>query len=324
MKTPSGPLRFFPAAAAAIIKAFIPVGVILAITTNTVASASVVEIHSEEPRAKPEARKFLRIATWHLESFPAGHRGGTGEHADWHTAAAAHLINRMEPDILAVQGVRDMDALRTLNRNLGRRSFPRLALAPSSPQVAGPQSGRHAFLARHPESETWTVSVSDTPGIHWLAAKFPSPAGELVIYQISLDAESPHTARAGVLEALRADLHVRGIDPYRDRILVVGGFGADIFAKGYESDPTLPTMRSTGFEHTFDVLRRSANITLPSVGGDSAPATMDYIWMSAAWGRPLPAAVVLQEGAPDQPNARGGDRPGWASRHFPLYVDIAL
>lgn len=315
------------------------------------------DIHAEEPRLekpfthhieKPldlDQKKFLRVATWNIEWFPAGMRQGAQENVQWQTAAVATLIKEIKPDILLTQETRNLSALISLNNNLGSDSFNHLASSWFSDEnkeslLNNKIQQQVGFLSLLPWTDIWEVDFStlpskDRPARGWLAASFEVGSLKFVIYNGHLksnfgaanpeDRASNYAKRLNAILELKRDLERRNLDPYRDKILICGDFNTDFFAKEFQDEATFPELQRMGFTHSFGYHERQDRITLPARVGEPYPdGTFDYIWVSSGWGEFTPSAKILQKGASKRKEVFGGDEPRLASDHYPVYIDIPL
>lgn len=314
-------------------------------------------ILAEEPRLeKPfthhlqktvdlEQKKFLRVATWNIEWFPAGMRQDALENVQWQTAAVATLIKEIKPDILLTQETRNLGALISLNNNLGSDSFNHLASSwfndeNKESQLNNKIQQQVGFLSLVPWTDIWEVDFStlpskDRPARGWLAARFEVGTLKFVVYNGHLksnfgaanleDRASNYAKRLAAIHELKKDLERQNLDPYRDKILICGDLNTDFFAKEFEDEKTLSELQNMGFTHTFGYHERENRITLPARAGEPYPdGTFDYIWVSSGWGKFAPSAQVLQKGASKRKEVFGGDEPRLASDHYPVYIDIPL
>lgn len=290
-------------------------------------------------------RNFIRIATWKIEWFPAGLRHGADENAQLQTAATAALIREFDPDILVTQETRNLRALVLLNNNLGSRGYSRLAsswyygenLEQNLNDKIQQQCG---ILSRFPWSEIWELDfapfkTANPPVRGWLAARFNIKGRQFVLYNAFLKSntgvDNAETLKANAasreasIRELKRDLDRLNLDPYRDRIIVLGDFNTDYFDSRFQGENTFGKLASMGFQHTWGAESRQNIITYPAAAGDARPDEVyDYIWLSSACGDPAPQAKVLAKGASKRKGVFGGDEPGLASDHYPVWVDIPL
>lgn len=303
-----------------------------------------VEIRRGGPPPRPETT--LRIASWNIEWYPAGMRSGAEEPAHLQTAAVAALINEIQPDILAAQEIRNLPALEKLNRNLGLWPFSHLAVswfhnanAAGAPDPAKIEQ-QCAILSRHPWTEVWEVDFGPLkarprPPRGWLAAQFRIRGATFTLYNGHLKsdygADTPEkyaanrAQRAAAIRFLAADLERRGLDPYRDRIILAGDFNADIATANRAEETIFDDLERLGFRSALQPARRADAITLPAREGvpEVPDLTLDYIFLSSAWGE-LPPVQILARGASKKKDVFGGDGPGLASDHYPIFIDVEI
>lgn len=298
------------------------------------------------PRSALEERPFLRIATWNLEWFPAGQRKGAPQQESWQTAAVAHLLNQIRPDILATQEVRNLASLDKLNRNIGLWPFTHLAASvfyekndtPLNTDKIQQQCG---LMARHPWEEIWEIDFTpldptDRPARGWVGARWNIGPHHFTLYNGHLKSDfgtdTPETAaanrrkRLAAITRLKQDLDRRNLDPYRDKIIVLGDFNADYFLVDRDQEKMFTLLTDMGFRMAPHPPKREDAITVPARKGvDHVPdLVLDYIWLSAGWGDPQPDLQIVAEGASKKKNVFGGDAAGLASDHYPVYIDISL
>lgn len=286
----------------------------------------------------------LRIASWNIEWFPAGQRQGAEGPANLQTAAAAHLIHQIKPDILAVQEIRNLRALQQLNRNLSLWPFSHLAASWFHRENTGQPDERiqqqAGLLSRIPWEEVWEIDFGpltgpDRPPRGWLGARFRHGTATFTLYTGHLksdfgadspeDAAANRTKRRAAIEELARDLERRQLDPYRDRILVAADFNADFFLADREKETLFGRMEDLGFSMARQPGRRTDAITVPAREGvpDVPDLTLDYLYFSSGWGE-IPPVQILAQGASKKRDVFGGDGPGLASDHYPIYADVTL
>jgi len=298
------------------------------------------------PAQPPRPASTLRIASWNIEWFPAGQRAGAQDPSNLQTAAAAALINELQPDLLAVQEIRNLPALQQLNRNLGLWPFSHLAASwfykPNTSGTPPPEriEQQCGILSRHPWEEIWEIDFTPLqekprPARGWLAARFRIHAATFTLYTGHLKsdygADSPEKAasnraqRAAAIRHLARDLERRQLDPYRDRILIAGDFNADIGTADRSQETLFDDLERLGFRSALQPARRTDAITVPARDGvpHVPDLTLDYIFLSSAWGDP-PPLQILAKGASKKKDVFGGDAPGLASDHYPVYVDLTI
>lgn len=296
------------------------------------------------PRSSLRERPYLRVASWNIEWFPAGQRKGAVQQENWQMAAVANLVNKIKPDILATQEIRNLASLEKLNRNIGIWPFTNFASSifnQKNNASADTTSIRQqcGFLTRQPWQEIWEIDFqplpeADRPSRGWLAARWAFGDGSFTLYNGHLqadsgkagDGESGARLRLAAITRLKEDFERRNLDPYRDKIIVLGNFNADLYLVDSEKDKTFTALADLGFRMVPSPVKREDAITVPARKGvDAVPdRVLDYIWMSSGWKDPLPELQILQEGASMEKNVFGGDRAGLASDHYPVYIDIPI
>jgi endonuclease/exonuclease/phosphatase family metal-dependent hydrolase len=287
----------------------------------------------------------LRFATWNIEWFPAGQRKSAKQNVQWQIAAVSNIIQKIQPDILLTQETRNLGALVSLNNNLGPGAFHALASSwfydeNEERRLNDKVQQQTGILSRIPWKEAWEVDffqlpVQNRPARGLLAASFECKGIPFTVY--NLHTKSNHgaeddagrgenyTKRLAHIRQLHDDLERRGLDPLRDRIIVAGDMNTDLFSPAFAGEQTLKELQSLGFTQTHPPEPSAARITLPAREGEPfAAGTFDYIFLSRGWGEQLPSAQVLQEGASQRVNVFGGDEPGLASDHYPVYIDLPL
>jgi endonuclease/exonuclease/phosphatase family metal-dependent hydrolase len=303
-------------------------------------------VHEEKSSDTFPEKKVLRLATWNIEFFPAGLRKNAQENVQWQTAAVAALIKELKPDILLTQETRNLAALVKLNHNLGTDSFRFLASSWFNDE--NKQNLLHdkvqqqvGLLSRPPWKLVRELDFSGLkdephrPTRGWLMAQYEIQNLKFVVYnthaksnfgaQTPEDRASNYIKRLRAIQELQKDLDRQGLDPYRDKILVCGDFNTDYFAKEFEDEETFKALTKMGFSHSFGTQNRSEIVTLPARVGEPYPdGTFDYIWFSSGWGDNLPQAQILAKGASKRKDVFGGDEPGLASDHYPVFVDLPI
>jgi len=299
---------------------------------------------NEKPPQNPES---IRICNWNIEWFPAGRRAMQEINVNYQVAAAAGILNEIQPDILLTQEIRNMPALRLLNRNLNPPGMSHLALSlfykenTAEEQEKQKRSGQEcAVLSRYPwssirEIDFGTFEGSTRPARGWLYAQFVIGDHTIHIYnghlKSNFGANNPQererniAKRAAAIEELKRDLDSQNLDPYRDKIILAGDFNTDFFSKDFADEKIFEDLNDLGFSQTFTLASTEARVTIPAKVGEPWPSsTFDYIFLSSGWKLDDATAKVLQKGASKRKNVYGGDEAGLASDHYPVYIDLPL
>ncbi|MEO0454248.1 MAG: endonuclease/exonuclease/phosphatase family protein, partial [Verrucomicrobiota bacterium] len=134
-----------------------------------------------------------------------------------------------------------------------------------------------------------------------------------------------YAKRESAIDWLEQDLKDQDLDPYRDKIIVAGDFNTDFYQSSFSDEKTFNKLSKLGFKNTYVLVENEKRITIPSREGEPWPdGTFDYIWISSGWRLPDLKATVLMEGASKRKDVFGGDEPGLASDHYPVYIDIPV
>lgn len=290
-------------------------------------------------------KSSLRLATWNIEWFPAGQRKSLKQNVQWQIAAVSNIIQKIQPDILLTQETRNLGALVSLNNNLGPGAFHALASSwfydeNEERRLNDKVQQQTGVLSRIPWKDAWEVDffqlpAKNRPARGLLAASFELKGTSFTVY--NLHTKSNHGAeddegrrenyakRLAHIQQLHDDLERRGLDPLRDKIIVAGDMNTDFFSPSFAEEQTLRELQSLGFTQTHAPEPSDRRVTLPGREGEPfSDGTFDYIFLSRGWGEHLPVARVLQEGASKRMNVFGGDEPGLASDHYPVYIDLPL
>ncbi|NJK92138.1 MAG: hypothetical protein HC904_10095 [Blastochloris sp.] len=242
----------------------------------------------------PSSLPPQKIATWNIQWFPGRQPlRGTAEDAREQTRAVRALFNQVKPDILFACEVRSLEALQELKLkgfSLACTQIPRTE--EENPEL--PNQGL-ALLSRVPWLSLWALDFStlspgpDRPPRGILGARFALPAGRsLTLYGVHLksnrgDANANRLKRERAMEYLRWDWKRLGLDPQKDRILLVGDFNTSLHLPAFEEEQTLRALLREGFVDAASALSGNERITLPSAPGSPfPPADFDQILLSPA------------------------------------------
>lgn len=302
---------------------------------------------SNETERVPKNPDSIRICNWNIEWFPAGRRDMRDINVNYQVAAAAGILNEIEPDIILAQEIRNLPALRLLNRNLNPPAMSHLAISfflkenTAEEQEKRKRGGQEcALLSRYPWTSIREIDFGPLEGSHrpargWLHAEFNIGDHTIHIYnghlKSNFGADDPAerasniAKRKAAIDQLQQDLKRLNLDPIRDKIIVVGDFNTDFFSKEFADEKLFDELKHMGFRQTFSLDSVEERITIPARLGEPWPSsTFDYILLSAGWRLDDVTAQVLQKGASKRKDVYGGDEPGLASDHYPVYIDLPL
>jgi endonuclease/exonuclease/phosphatase family metal-dependent hydrolase len=119
-----------------------------------------------------------------------------------------------------------------------------------------------------------------------LNATWDLPDAPLVIYAVHLksnrgDATTNRLRRLRAMEQLEADWKRQGLDPERDRIVILGDFNTSLHDPQFEGEATLQRLKARGFQSAAEGLPRAQSFTVSGSGG-FPPNDFDHIYVSPA------------------------------------------
>jgi endonuclease/exonuclease/phosphatase family metal-dependent hydrolase len=291
----------------------------------------------------PPTRDFIRLVSWNIEWFPAGQRRNSKEHVERQMEAVAGILKTIDPDILMTQETRNLGALIALNNRMNR-FFGFLASShyreENTARVDDDKVQQETgLMSRLPWRwvEEIDFQAMARPGMKptrgWLVASFEVNGFPFTIYNghtksnfgavTAEERTRNYQNRLQAMFELRRDWALRGLDPKKDRIIVLGDMNTDLYAQEFADETTLRSLLAWGFRNAWHDVPLSERITCPSREGEPYPdGTLDYIFFSEAWGPQIPQARTLAEGASRRKDVYAGDEPGLASDHYPVIVDI--
>ncbi|GAB4239054.1 MAG: hypothetical protein OHK005_00120 [Candidatus Methylacidiphilales bacterium] len=291
--------------------------------------------------APPAERPFLRLVSWNIEWFPAGQRATSKPHVQRHIEAVAATLLRIDPDIIATQETRNLGALITLNNRMNR-FFAFLASSHYREENTarldeGKVQQETGLMSRFPwlfcEEIDFGSMPRGAPTRGWLVAAFRIRGLDFILYNGhtksnfgASDAEGRQrnfNNRFNAMLELRRDWARRKINPQTHRIIVLGDMNTDLFSHEFKDDHSLRALMSWGFRHTWEGVPPTERISHPARAGEPHPdSTLDYIFLSEAWGPDIPHARALAEGASKRSDVFAGDEPGLTSDHYPIILDL--
>lgn len=300
--------------------------------------------------AAPWDGSWLDIAFWNIEYWPGGMferrlEPPAAESVANQLEAVRSILNREVPDILLASEIHGLSAASFLNEHLAR-SYPHVAataytmantdceaIAPfedlrfrrKPERVTAGRRHEHAIFSRLPWTSIHEVEVDDRQDEFqprgFMVARFEAGAKPLWIYAVHPNTgERWRPYREALPALLVREMTERGLDPGRDRIVVLGDFNLDWFT---DSQVHFEPLHEAGFLNTLAELDAMERITKPTTEGGS---TIDYIFVS----RPLKnllepgRAVVVADSAGHHPDERAGRDAGIASDHRMVRIRLRL
>ncbi|MDR1305216.1 MAG: endonuclease/exonuclease/phosphatase family protein [Verrucomicrobiales bacterium] len=283
----------------------------------------VVPPNETGPAAAADRDRPVIIGCWNLEWFPGRDPRGTDpRRAREQVAGVRQVLAAQRPAVLFACEVRGLAELRHFKRDYPFRActeFPR----PAGDEQSLPNQGL-AILSRRPWTEIWALDFSGLPAAPnrpargLLGVKF-APRGRppLTLYGVHLksnfgDPAANRAKRAAAIDYLEWDWQRRGLDPARDRIVILGDFNSSVHDPVFARDQTLRRLFALGFTDAADGLPADRRVTIPASGEGYPDNDFDHILVS-------PALRALTVTPP--PWVTIVPVPFTVSDHYPLFLD---
>ncbi len=259
----------------------------------------------------------LTVAAWNLQWFP-GQRSKEASAASElkQTKAIRKILRKEQPTIFFASEVRSLEELKKLNP--GPASFACTQIPRTEEEGLGMYNQGLALVSRIPWEKVWALDFSglppgpDRPYRGILGAQFKLSDGKvLYLYGVHLksnrgNAETVRMRRERAMDYLRWDWKRLGLDPQKDRILLVGDFNTSLNLALYQKEQTLRSLLKQGFVDATEGMPSHQRMTLPaSKDGRYPPADFDQILLSPALaatmkkGKPWAAVVPVPSAASD-------------------------
>lgn len=310
--------------------------------------------YTGEPVVKPAEQAFhltdlyvesgdrIRLCTYNIEDFFDGYNDGprrTPEHARRQARVAARIIDQINPDVMVLQEIENVDVLRLLNDRL-KRPFAVAYLATFGQGQPQQSKLNLAVMSRRPIRNAKNIDFSPLEGRG-------RPTRGLLRFEIEVDDETlllvynVHlksnwgtpwrniSQRHYALNLLRNDAdswsEKRGVE---FELIVAGDFNVDPEIEQFEGDPSLEPLADL-VDH-WEGRPLEERITIPTRYGDPhlefPPAAFDRFYSSEGLTREpwvLMKPYVLPKGvAVENVHAAPGEDDTTASDHYPVYIDL--
>jgi endonuclease/exonuclease/phosphatase family metal-dependent hydrolase len=271
--------------------------------------AKIAEV-PQELAEKSWGDEAWTVAAWNLQWFPGQRpREATAAAEQKQIKAVRKILLQERPTILFASEVRSLADLKKLN--LEQVSWACTQIPRTEEEGLGMHPQGLALISRVPWEEVWAIDFSalpagpDRPYRGILGAQFKMADGEkLYLYGVHLKSNrgNPETVqmrRERAMDHLRWDWKRRGIDPQKDRILLVGDFNTSLNMSLFQKEQTLRRLLGQGFVDAAEGMPSHQRMTLPaSRDGRYPPADFDQILVSAplaqGMGRRPPWARVVR------------------------------
>jgi len=277
----------------------------------------------------------LRLACYNIQDFTDGLKDGsrTPTIAAEQAADAAALIERMNPDLLALIEVENADAVNLLNRRL---SIPYPAAFITD---LGDDKLNLALLSRVPLQEVTEFDFQPLlgggrPPRGILRAEVVLEDGRtLLVYVVHLKSnwgsrQRNERKRRNALELVAMDAEARLADPaISEEIVIIGDMNVDPADPEFAHDSTLAPLAA--WRDLWEGIPLEQRITIPTRYGDRSmehpPATFDRVFVSPSlvekpWVAGVPRAIA--GGVSTNVFALPGGPEGHVSDHYPIFLEL--
>lgn len=285
----------------------------------------IVEVQQERVPASYEGP--LTVAAWNLQWFPGQRSKEAVPAAELKQAKAVRkILLKEQPALFFASEVRNLDALKKMN--LGQVSVACTQIPRTEEEGLGMYNQGLALVSRIPWEKVWALDFSglpagpDRPYRGILGAKFKLAEGKaLYLYGVHLKSNrgNPETVRMRrerAMDYLRWDWKRLGLDPQKDRILLVGDFNTSLNMGLYREEQTLRSLLKQGFVDGAEAMPSHQRMTLPaSKDGRYPPADFDQIFLSPALAAEMKTA---------KPWAKVIPVPSAASDHYLMKLELPV
>ena len=231
----------------------------------------------------------VRVLTWDLQPREAASDSATM------MADAARVIKDLNPDVIVLQSVPDLQSCEELVRSLKPGDYQVAVLSSFPDQLTGGSNRRQvAILSRgkasNPDWGPWSGEnqAAPAPG-GYASAIIHLDSRTLGVFAVQLSDAAPPDAAArnnAAGQSAREDATrqlVRQIDSLRDlsngvqALVVAGDFNTTPDDPALSRELTLTRLERAGFANAFGTLSSTRRVTLPG-DGNRPDATVDYIF----------------------------------------------
>lgn len=242
----------------------------------------------EGPQRLPE-----NVATWNLQWFPGNQPDADAKSRRRHEREVATILQHLKVDLWMVQEVVDREALFRVAREFPWKVVSNFQRAGDEDPMLPVQNV--AILSKAPIRESWEVGFQnlpltpDRPVRGFLGARVGSKKRGLTVYAVHLKSnrggrEASARRRERAMEYLQKDWEGRGLDPFRDRILVAGDFNCSLKNPEFAGEQTIHGLLREGWVSTTEGIPWPQGATTrPDVEGRYPASDFDHILLSPGW-----------------------------------------
>ncbi|MEM9400220.1 MAG: endonuclease/exonuclease/phosphatase family protein [Verrucomicrobiota bacterium] len=202
------------------------------------------------------------IATWNVRWFPGLSPKETDQHTiDTQVTEVRHHIRELNPWFIFLCEVRDLQALKKLQLNYPALACTHIPRAEDERPDLPLQS--LAFMSAIPWKDIWVLDFSDMaltrdrPRRGVLAASFACHDETLLyIYGVHLKSNIGNfnnniVRRERTMRYILRDWERLGIDPFKDKIIVLGDFNTSVLNKVFDREKTFTMLKERKFKNAY-------------------------------------------------------------------------
>jgi endonuclease/exonuclease/phosphatase family metal-dependent hydrolase len=271
-------------------------------------------------RSLADTPRHVRVITWNIEWFPGRAPQPTPRAERAHREDVAEYLPTLEPDILLLQEIRNLDAAQFLARQVPGLTLHIIsAFVRPEEQISQQIVIASRFQALESEEQRFTGEAYDygdtEPYRGYVFAALESPfGGTLLTYAVHLKSNwGDRDANVAMRESGARQILAHAADKTREyapagpvQVVIGGDFNVRLHPDDTESERTIAIFTEAGFHETWAGVPFQERITWPSRGGLPS-ACFDYILTK---GIPPYTAELLF-------------KPAWAlSDHRPVLLSI--
>jgi endonuclease/exonuclease/phosphatase family metal-dependent hydrolase len=232
----------------------------------------------------------IKVTTWNLEWFPDGSPNDAPRaEQQKRINNAAQVLRTLDSDIILLQEVRDLQAVKNLAEAIKPRTY---SVAICSRFQEGGEIGKQqvAILAKVPAQAAWAEPWQSMQGVDpprgFSFAWYKINGAELAVYCVHLKSnrgDSPANIRKREVAAQQMLDHISNVVAKKmpqARSFIIGGdlnTNVDEFAQ----ETTLTSLEKNGFQNCMQGLARPMRVTHPASGG-FPDTTFDYLLAKGA------------------------------------------
>ena len=237
----------------------------------------------------------IRVTTWNLEWFPNGSKKELPvAEQNVRIEAAASVLRPLNPDIILLQEIKDLDACTRLAEAIKPHTYT-VAICSAFKEGGGIGKQQVAVLAKEPAQAAWAESWKARNGVDpprgFAFAWFRIGGVDVGVYSVHLksnlimhgdkaaEAQKNRLKREVAMEQILS--HMRDVltqkTPAVKRVIVGGDFNTNLDQAEFADEKTLTILPAAGFRSALEGMSASSRVTHPG-SGPYPDATFDYLF----------------------------------------------